>query len=251
MRTSFISTLLAITSHLVAGSLVKLIPFGRWKKLRTFTGLVRFHSKVILRCLKIEVTLEGKIPEGSFLIVANHHSYLDALILSSLRSTAFVTSLEMKGTPLLGWLTQIGGCLYVNRRSKEKIHSEINDIEEALKRDFSVVIFPEATSTDGEKIYPFKRPLFQSAIKANKAVLPLVIQYHQINGERIGRHNRDLLCWYGDMTFGKHFSKLTTLHKIEMKVKVLPLISIQSEETKETLAEKSFQSIKEHFQPLT
>lgn len=243
-------TVSAICLHIIVGSFIKIIPLERWKQFKLFTRLVRFSSRLILRCLKVEVVMEGNIPEGNYFIVSNHHSYLDALIISAQTPTAFVTSLEMKATPVLGLLTQLGGCLYVNRRSKEKIHSEINDIEEALKRDFSVVIFPEATSTNGEKIYPFKRPLFQSAIKATKPVLPLVIQYYSIDGEKIGRHNRDLLCWYGDMTFGKHFTKLTSLRKIVVKVKVLPIIPIQAEETKESLAEKSFQKIHEQFQPL-
>jgi 1-acyl-sn-glycerol-3-phosphate acyltransferase len=113
------------------------------------------------------------------------------------------------------------------------------------------VVFPEATSTDGEHVKPFKRPLFAAAAKAVVPVLPVVIQYEEIDGRPVTRANRDYLCWYGDMGFGGHFIKLAMRKKIRIRIKVLPEIPVTPDSTRDILMEEAHQRIVAHYRPIT
>ncbi len=179
------------------------------------------HCRLLTRLLGIKVvTFNQHHLRHCQLNVANHLSYLDVIILGALRPMAFVTSVEIKNTPFLGHLARLAGSLFVERRSRDNLSQEQQEIEKALKAGISVTIFPEATTTNGEEIKMFKRPLFASAIKANVLVAPICLNYQKIDEEKIYQHNRDHLFWYGDMTFFAHFWGVLKLKKIEVKVNV-------------------------------
>lgn len=225
------------------------------KKLREFylRGVSR-RARLAAKLLRFHVRIEDEHlarPQQNYLIVANHLSYLDAILMAYFRKTSFVTSMEIRATPLLGIITELGGCLYVERRSKENIHLEIAQIEQALKDGFNVVVFPEATSTNGEKVLPFKRPLFLAAVRAKVPVLPVVIQYNKINEEPVRRDNRDFLCWYGDMSFGSHFLKLCSFRRLEFTLKVLPEIPIKDDSTRDSLMEEAQKRIHSNYVPIS
>lgn len=220
---------------------------------RFLLALVHRKSRVLLGVLGVQLEVEGRenLKAGeNYLIVGNHMSYLDPILLASITPMAFVTSVEMRETFFLGTLTELGACLYVERRSRENIHGEIIEIEQALRAGFHVVVFPEATSTNGEQLRPFKRPLFTAAVREKKSVLPMVIQYEQIDGEKISTRNRDLLCWYGDMPFGSHFLRLMDCRKIRIRVSILPQIPITAESDRDTIMESSYQAIAARYVPI-
>lgn len=225
------------------------------KKLRRafFLHHVNAYAKAMLRVIGVEVVVDHpeRIRNGhNYLILANHMSYLDAIVMAALRPMCFVTSEEVRETPLLGQITELGGCLFVERRSRDNIHQEIGEIGDALNQGFHVVIFPEATSTDGSKILPFKRSLLRAAVETKTPVLPLVIQYEEIGNEKVTAKNRDLLCWYGDMTFGPHFYALMGLRRIRIRVKVQPEIPVTRESTRDTLVEQAYEAISSNYEPI-
>jgi 1-acyl-sn-glycerol-3-phosphate acyltransferase len=223
-------------------------------KLRRFyVNSVARHTRWIAKALDVTLVVEGSEnarPGQNYFIVGNHLSYLDGVLIPTFLPTTFVTSIEMRQVPVLGLITELGGCLYVERRSKDNIHSEISGIAEALRQGFNVVIFPEATSTNGEQVRPFKRPLFAAAAQALVPVLPLVIQYESIDGEPVTRNNRDYLCWYGDMGFGGHFLKLAMRKNIRIRIKVLPEIPVTAASTRDTLMEEAYQRVLAQYRPI-
>lgn len=182
--------------------------------------VVSFCSQGLLDVLNIKVNSDKVIEKKTYLIVSNHLSYTDILIISSLHPCAFVTSLEMKRAPFLGQLITLAGCLFVNRKDKSKIHQEIHKLRLALVSGISVVFFPEATSTDGGEVLRFKRPLFESSVATQVPILPLTINYHKISGDDFNLKNRDLVCWYGDMSFFPHFMNLLKQKSIEVDLTV-------------------------------
>jgi 1-acyl-sn-glycerol-3-phosphate acyltransferase len=239
--------------HISSSWILRLFIKDQNKLRYTFLKGVSSKSKLVAKILRLDIQIENPQnarPNQNYLIVANHLSYLDAILMTNFRETSFVTSMEIRSTPVLGIITELGGCLYVERRSRENIHLEIAEIENALKAGFNVTVFPEATSTNGEKVLPFKRPLFLAALRAKVPVLPIVIQYESIDDEAVTKENRDALCWYGDMGFGKHFLKLNTFRKIKMKLKILPEISIKEDSTRDTLMEEAFQKISQEYVPI-
>ena len=133
-------------------------------------GLIIIGVKVNLKILNSDLN-------HNFLIVCNHLSYLDVLIISQFIPCSFVTSKEMKRTPFLGQLCSLGGCLFVDRQNRNNLSGEVQELTTALKNGLNVTIFPEATSTNGQCVIRFRRPLFQAAINSKSKVLPIVLNY--------------------------------------------------------------------------
>ena len=205
-------TSIAIIGYFIITSpfLLTMRIFPLWTK-RILNHCVGFFSKLILFIMGIQVQIDGaqnKEDQKNYFVVSNHLSYLDILVISSFLPSCYVTSMEMKAMPLLGQITTLAGCVFVERRNKKNIQGEIKEIEEALVAGLNVVVFPEATSTNGETVIPFKRSLFQAVVNAKVELLPLTIEYKKLNGAEINLKNKDNLFWYGDMDFLPHFFNL-------------------------------------------
>ncbi len=203
-----------------------------------------------MRILKVKVNIAGSAnvlqKDKGLFIVSNHLSYLDVLIFASLFPASFVTSEEMHQTPFLGQMSMLGGSFFVDRRGHKRLLHDIEKLKLALLKGLRIVVFPEATSGNAEKLHHFKRSLFRSAILAKSPVLPLCLNYKTINGEPLGQKNRDFVCWYGKMSFAPHLKKLLTLKSIEVEVTFFPLIENYAEEI-ETLARKTQEMIESRF----
>ena len=152
------------------------------------------------------------------LMVCNHMSYLDILVLSSVRPSVFISSVEMENTFFLGFLAKIGGTFFVERRNVRNIKGELDGITKIISQGFNVVLFPEGTSTDGSKILPFRSSFLAGASEAGVDVVPVCLRYSKINGESFSPENCDYVCWYGDMSFAPHFSRFASLHRTDVDV---------------------------------
>lgn len=174
---------------------------------------IRFTStmcRVYRKTLNLNVKTEGleklhALKDKNYLMVANHVSYTDILILSSLENLVFITSVEMGNNKILGGITRVGGCLYTERRKPVSLPREIQRFADTITQGFKVVLFPEGTSTDGKTVREFRSSLFQVAIGAQATILPVCIHYQFIDGKPLSDKNRDIACWYGDMEFVPHF----------------------------------------------
>ena len=195
--------------------------FPMWTR-AILTYQISLYSRALLWVLGVKTNFKnlnhGKKYEN-YLIVSNHLSYLDVLILASRLPTCFVTSTDIKATPFLGQLAILAGCLFVNRKNRSGLQNEVNELRMALLSGLNVTVFPEATSTDGSEVLRFKRPLFESSLATGKPILPLTINYQSISDNPVHMGNRDVVCWYGDMDFFPHF--LTLLEQSEVKVEVV------------------------------
>ncbi|MGZ3693623.1 MAG: 1-acyl-sn-glycerol-3-phosphate acyltransferase [Bdellovibrionota bacterium] len=250
-KTFVFASLLII--YLIVASLGRFLIRDRIERQKFLLAFLHRKCRVLLGVMGIEVKTEGLEnirPGQNYFVVANHMSYLDPLILAALSPAAFVTSVEMRDAFFLGTFTKLAGSYYVERRSRGKIQREVSDIEQALKEGFRVAVFPEATSTDGSLIKPFKRPLFAAAIRAGIPVLPMVIQYETVNGARVTKANHKLLCWYGDMPFFPHSLTILGCGKIHIRLSVLPEIPVAANSDRDTIAETAYAAIKAHYQPI-
>ncbi len=126
---------------------------------------------------------------------------------------------------------------------------EINEITDSLLAGQNVAIFPEATSTNGEQILKFKKPLLKAAINSQLPILPVTINYLKVNGEKVNNENKDLLCWYGDMEFFNHFWKLLYANNMELELIFHAPLNISNEMDESYLATTTQQIISENFIP--
>ena len=183
--------------------------------------IISFYSRVGLAFMGVHVKVKGSTQNiiGQF-IVSNHTGYLDVLVMASQFRACFVTSLEMRNTPFLGQLCEMGGCLYVDRKSRENLANEVKMLTEALTKGLNVCVFPEGTSTNGSALMRFKRPLFSAAIDANCPVKIMCLNYERVNGVPVSTQNRDTIFWYGDMTFLAHLWSFFKNSRVDVELSV-------------------------------
>lgn len=203
----FIAIVFMILVFLAVMGVVFLCLRDRWRRVWWSNQILSAFCALGLFLLSVKVnpTFEdgvGKVQSG--LYVGNHLSYLDVLVICSVRPSCFVTSVEVRDTPGLGLICRMAGCLFVERRNKLKLRDEVIEISEGLRAGLNVAIFPEATSTNGEQILRFRRPLYIAAIEACMPVVPFCLNYSHVGLKPIDQDTRDKVFWYGDMDFIPH-----------------------------------------------
>jgi 1-acyl-sn-glycerol-3-phosphate acyltransferase len=234
----------------LVASFIIILSFFNFKRARPYLILaITLTSKVGLKVMGVQIN--AKFSEqnynGNYLIVSNHSSYLDVLIISSFFSSCFVTSREMKKTLFLGQVCLLGGCVFVDRKNHRNIHKEVLELTDTLKKGLNLTFFPEAVTTDGSALLHFKRPLFQAALDAQSKILPICINYQSLDGKPIKLKNRDSVFWYGKMPFLNHYINLITYKKIIVDFNVLPILKAEDFHEKKDLAEKCYEIISTHF----
>lgn len=221
------------------------------KRLKRFSSTACYFCGWLVAILNAEVKVTNPPTESEkYLLVSNHMGFLDILLLASTRSMVFVTSNEMRETPFLGLLCEMGGCIFVERRSRTKILDEMKGIVEVLKKGFRVVLYPEATSTNGEKVWPFKRTLMMAAAHADVPIQPVVINYRKINGDDFNLKWRDHVCWYGDTPFAVAMWKTLTLRSVKAEIEFLEQIYSKPEDDRGLIADKAHALVAAKFVPV-
>jgi 1-acyl-sn-glycerol-3-phosphate acyltransferase len=184
--------------------------------------LTHIYSAKILRAFNVSVSVTGSGELANAepcLILSNHLSYLDILMLSSVRPSLFLSHTGIEKEPLIGRLATNGGTLFVNRSSKSKLESEMHRFAGMLKAGNTVTLFPEGTTGDGTGIMPFHSAFIGAAIIAEKPVLPICIQYESFNGEPITPQNKANVFIYGKASFLGHIKNIF-LKEEEMSVNI-------------------------------
>jgi 1-acyl-sn-glycerol-3-phosphate acyltransferase len=111
------------------------------------------------------------------LLVSNHVSWLDVVVIQSLRKSRFVAKAEIRGWAVIGAMATRCGTVYVDRKRKSHASTVAGSIEAALRAGDTVALFPEGTSTDGTSVLPFHAGLLQGAIGAGAAALPVALKF--------------------------------------------------------------------------
>ena len=201
--------------------------------------------KILCWVLGVKSDIDKKNPEYPCLIISNHLSYLDILIISSNYNCSFVGSVDqVKQDLFFGYIAKISGCIFVDRKDKRKIKSEMINISEKLEK-VSVCIFPEATTSNGENVLKFNSSFFQVCLNNQKNINLLTLNYKTIDNKSISNENRDYVFYYGKHIFLEHFLKFLKLKKIKVDI-TDRLISSNVSDRKE-LADLSYKIIKNSY----
>jgi len=178
-----------------------------WRRLRGPLTLERralwlqAACQLILSSLEIEYRFDGTPPKRG-LIVANHLSYLDILILSAMTPCFFVAKAEIASWPYFGEAARSGGTIFIDRGSLASAEKVAALIAERLLLPVPTLFFPEGTSSDGSSVSRFHTRLFEPAIRAGMPITAAAIRYKLIGGAA----EREL-CWFGDDPFLPHLWK--------------------------------------------
>jgi lyso-ornithine lipid O-acyltransferase len=158
------------------------------------------------------------------LFAANHISYLDITVFGSLIAGSFVAKTEVAGWPLFGWLARLQRSVFINRQVRSAAEHR-DTIAARLAANEALILFPEGTSGDGNRVLPFKSALFSVAnhrATGPVTVQPVSIAYTRLDGMPIGRRLRPLFAWYGSMALAPHLWKVLGLGTVEVVVQFHP-----------------------------
>jgi 1-acyl-sn-glycerol-3-phosphate acyltransferase len=145
--------------------------------------LIADWSRGLLRLLNVTVRVSGQpVPKGPMLVVLNHISWLDILVMLAAQPVRFVSKSEVKHWPIIGWLATNVGTLYIERAKRRDALRVVHETAEALKSGKLIAIFPEGTTSDGKQLLPFHANLLQAAISANSPVQPVALRFLEADG---------------------------------------------------------------------
>ena len=139
---------------------------------------VQVWAMQLLRIWGIDLEVRGKpVTLGPALLVCNHISWLDILVIHATRHCRFVSKSELRDWPVLGTLATGGGTLYIERAQRKDAMRMVKDMAKSLREGDVLAVFPEGTTGDGIGMLPFHANLIQSAIEAEAPIQPLALQF--------------------------------------------------------------------------
>lgn len=195
---------------------------NRWK---IISRLNRNYTLLLRLILNIKVTVtgdEGQLERGGYVIIANHVSYVDGIVLGSIFPILFVSKREVKKWPIVGQWNVLCGSIFINRQRKGQVASLVEEMTRKLRQEANILLFPEGTSTNGEKILPFQTVPLAAPLRNRSIIVPVTITYKSIDDQPVTTANRDSVYWYDDMEFVTHFWDLLALRGIEVLLAIQP-----------------------------
>jgi 1-acyl-sn-glycerol-3-phosphate acyltransferase len=197
---------------------------NRWKIL---SRLNRNYTLLLRLILNIKVTIagdEGQLERGGYVIIANHVSYVDGIVLGSIFPIVFVSKREVKKWPIVGQWNVLCGTIFINRQRKNKVGALVREMTRKLRQEANILLFPEGTSTNGEKMLSFQTVPLAAPLRSRSIIVPVTLAYTTIDEQPVTAVNRDFVYWYGDMDFVTHFWDLLGRRGVEVLVTLQPKI---------------------------
>jgi 1-acyl-sn-glycerol-3-phosphate acyltransferase len=197
------------------------------------------YHKLVCRILGIRVHVEGRVAaDKPVLLVSNHVSWLDIPALSTMAPLCFVAKAEVGTWPFVSWLAKLQRSVFVDRTRRTLVKNKAGEIAERLAKGDNIVLFAEGTSSDGNRVLPFRSSLFSAAASPEAAndngpeilVQTVAIAYTRLHGLPILRHERPLIAWYGEMDMMGHAWNVLKSGPLDVTISIgdpVPLASLR------------------------
>ena len=255
--TRILAGFLALTLPLMPVQALLLRTAPRWA--RTFP---HWYHRRVCALLGLRLEIDGAVErDRPVLLVANHTSWLDIPVLSALAPVSFVAKKEVARWPFVSWLAKLQRTVFVDRERRTAAGRSASDIAGRLASGDTLVLFAEGTSSDGNRLLPFKSTLFaaakpggarpskpdlsppveppDAAARATPVVQTVTICYTHVHGVPFERADRPLVGWYGDMDMGTHAWRLLNAGPLDAKLVVGPPVALESYADRKELARQT------------
>ncbi|WP_340121705.1 lysophospholipid acyltransferase family protein [Methylobacter svalbardensis] len=176
----------------------------RW--LQWFSAIVNLH-----------IIKDGELPEQGAILVSNHISWLDIIVIGQYLPACFVAKSDISSWPVIGYLARQAGTIFIRRGDKQHIRTTAEKMVWLLKQSSNIIAFPEGTTTKGDEVLQFHASLFQPALLTRSAIQPVALQYQGAAKEHAP--------FVGEDAFVPHLIKMLTLERIEVRLSFLPVIN--------------------------
>jgi 1-acyl-sn-glycerol-3-phosphate acyltransferase len=193
-------------------------------KLRRY--LPRYWHRIVCYWLGIRVRVIGDMErQRPLMLAANHASWIDILALSSIADVAFIAKSEVRDWPIFGHFARMQKSVFVKREERRKTGHQVNEIAERMAGGEIMVLFPEGTTSDGNRLLEVKSSLFGAAAMALEQapgdvvhVQPVAIAYTRIYGTAMGHYHRPIAAWPGDIELIPHLKALLACGAIDVDI---------------------------------
>ena len=200
-----------------------------------------------VRLWRLNISVEGGLATAPLLIVANHSSYIDVVVVGSLADIRFTPKIEARSWPVLGLLAGAFDVIFVSRARTDS-KSIQKTLLDTLNDGQRICIFPEGTTNNGRMLKPFKPSLFalseQWTGASPLAVQPVAVRYESVDGIPMSEQNWDIVAWYGDDTLLRHLWRLSRVREIKVTMHCLPPLVLQEGESRKSLCAQVEQAIR-------
>lgn len=202
----------------------------------------------ILRRLNINIinfsSVQQNISQSRY-IVANHISWLDIIVGTSLQPMSFIAKAEVRSWPLIGLLARKNGTVFIKRGNPKAVIKTSGEIIKLLEENLVITIFPEGTTTLGTYVGKFHSSLFQAACAKQIAVLPIALSYHQ---DYINNTKTTIPAYIDDMNLLKSMWNISTCPSLYVKVQCGTIVNTVNL-SRQLVAQICYQQIKELLNP--
>jgi 1-acyl-sn-glycerol-3-phosphate acyltransferase len=210
-------------------------------KLPLRTTLPYWYHRHCCRLLGIRVERRGRQSrQRPTLYVANHVSYMDITVLGSVIRGSFVAKAEVTSWPFFGVLARLQRSIFVDRQALRSADHR-DAMVERLRAGDCLILFPEGTSGDGNRVLPFKSSLLAAAEvevpDGPLTVQPVSLAYTMLDGMPLGRWLRPFCAWYGDMYLADHLWQAAGLGRLTVVVRFHEPVSLAEFGSRKTLSE--------------
>lgn len=222
--------IVALLAHIVAGLLITTLGFP-WLALPARNRIVRGWSRVLLAICGVKLRASGRAlgealahtgierSSAGRLILANHISWIDVFAILACVPGRFVAKAEIGRWLLVGWLVTLVGTLYIERGRRHAVAAINRRVRDKLKAGETVAVFPEGTTTDGDKLLAFHSNLIAPAIEVGGEVWPVALRYTERGAPSTAT------SFVGDMALVNSLWKTLLAHGLEVEVAFLPPVS--------------------------
>nr|WP_246347311.1 lysophospholipid acyltransferase family protein [Desulfurispira natronophila] len=241
--------LFLVVAYGVLSVSISLLPVSPVRRRRLRTQVTTFVCRWGLRLLGVRVQYRGEVSASGALMVCNHLSSLDILIIAAQAPTVFVSSQEVQQMPLVGTLARLGGTVFVDRRRWRSLPAEQQKLIHLLQHGFRVCLFPEATSSNGRRVLPFRSALLDIARTTGSRIYPYCLSYRSINSQPLDLERLEQLCYFGDMGFLTHLRQVFRCRRITARLVALPPVFAGETGHRKALGEQLQRSVQQAYTP--
>jgi 1-acyl-sn-glycerol-3-phosphate acyltransferase len=192
-----------------------------------YAGRAARTARTILGVHGVDVRVSAAPTGGPFLVVANHVSYLDPLVVSSVVPCISIAKGETAGWPLVGPGLRALGVVFVRRGDGYSGATALRQAWRALRAGVSVLNFPEGTTSDGRQVGPFRRGVFGLAMLSGAPILPVRLAFDDARAP-----------WFGGATFAPHYWKLAGVERVTVHVRIGDPIDPRPHDDAQSLASR-------------
>lgn len=215
------------------------------------------YHKLVCWVLGIRVHIAGSIDARKpALLVSNHISWLDIMALSTVAPVSFVAKSEVAKWPFFSLLAKLQRSVFVDRTRRSLVKHKAGEIAGRLAKGDNIVLFAEGTSSDGNRVLPFRSSLFSAAASEPgegngsgpaAVVHTVLIAYTHLHGLPIQRHERPMVAWYGEMDMVSHVWNVLKRGPLDVTVSISEPVPLASLSGRKELAAFSEARIRRDF----